>query len=267
MPFVTFKMEGCRASQPSDQEEDALSLSDLPVVNHVNSSTCCDNSADGVGYSRSSSSSCHGCDDDLFEFFSADFDTSSNGVDDKDIVFCGKVIPQRKPSLSDDEADGILQSKSRNDKLSDSSEYRKKKKSWFPKYFRKALSLSQSRTKFENEKNENVISNRKANSQKISGVKSLRKVEICPKFPIISSRWYWLRLGSIKVRSEMELDEIRSRQSRQIPKALFQRSGDDSDREIKKMLERNRSGAIGSSNCRAHRAIAVVRVISCTSTI
>ncbi|GAB4836492.1 hypothetical protein Ancab_001404 [Ancistrocladus abbreviatus] len=245
---VISKMRDSKVSRQLEQEEDALSFSNL----HTNSPAYRDSSVSEDLHSRSSFSSCHHYDndenDDLFEFFNADFTASSLEVDNRDIIFCGKTIPLRKPLLSSDQAaDGMPQSKNSNHKSSQTSP--DMKKHCFLNYWRRSLSLSRTKTDDEN--------HTKANWARDSSKKSLPKMENYRKLTPNSSRWYWLRLGSMKVRSKMDLDEIRSRQSRQTPKAL----------EMKRQPDRNRSGAIGYSSCRPHPLITVVRAISCISSI
>ncbi|GAB2276715.1 hypothetical protein Dimus_011431 [Dionaea muscipula] len=130
-----------------------------------------------------------------------------------------------------------------------------------------------------------VIKKSPASSPKINGIRSWTrqrsfneirsKMESYRKLSSKSrSRWHWLILGSMRLPGEMELDDIKSRQSRsrKNPRVTqgHRRGGDDHEitRKNKAELERGRPASpskdfsAGNGGCR-RRGIAMVKVIGC----
>ncbi|GMG99386.1 hypothetical protein Nepgr_001226 [Nepenthes gracilis] len=233
-------------SKELDEAEETISLSDLPISH--------DSSTGGENF-PTRSFSLHGSGDDLFEFFRTDFKYEESD----DIIFCGKVITRGKSKI--DQIPQVTDSGSNSQRRSVQPGFL----NWLP------LSFTRVRSALEN------VSNCKTSHwRRISSSKSPPKMEYCRKFARStksSGRWYGYMFGSMRPPSEMELDDIKSRQKRQNPKASFRLCDGDGERKDTK-LERSRSGgghglrgANGSSGCRGHRGIAVVRAISCIPSI
>ncbi|XP_030548890.1 uncharacterized protein LOC115754101 [Rhodamnia argentea] len=201
--------------EEDEENEEALSLCDLPIYS---SSAGWDDEFADAGKRRSSAA-----DQDFFEFSSEDFSNSFTYPSDNKIVFCGKIIPYRLPP------DQTQKPQSKNQDRNKP----KKKRGFF--LFRWGSLLS------------NKSRNSCSRPGRMSSSKSLplelekykcgygympnkcvdeydfAKVKILT--PPLKSRWYLFLFGLKRLPAEMELTDIRTRQSRKTPSTMF-RSGD-----------------------------------------
>lgn len=232
--------------EEDDENEEALSLCDLPIYGN---SAGWDDEFPDAGKRRSSAA-----DEDFFEFSSEDFSNSFAYPSDNKIVFCGKIIPYRLPP---DETQKP-QNKNHDRKKP------KKKRGFF--LFRWG----------------SLFSNKSRNSRswpgRISSSKSLplelekykcghgympnkcvdeydfAKVKILT--PPLKSRWYLFMFGLNRLPAEMELTDIRTRQSRKTPSTMF-RSGDG------EVVKRGRRSAENGPWSSRHALRAVKKTMGC----
>lgn len=229
--------------EEDEENEEALSLCDLPM--YSNSAGWDDELAEAGKSQRSA------VDQDFFEFSSEVFSNSFAYPSDNKIVFCGKIIPYRLPP------DQTQKPQSKNH----GQDKPKKKKGSF--LFRwRSLFSNKSRTsrnscswpgqvssseslplEFEKYKcGYGYVQNKCVDEYDFSKVKILT--------PPLKSRWYLFMFGLKRLSAEMELTDIRTRQSRKTPSTMF-RSGDG---EVVKRGRRSAENGPRSSR-RAIRAV------------
>lgn len=213
------------------EEEETLSLCDLPIR------------SDPSQWDAESSSLDDENNDGFFEFFSEDFTASTYPSSGKDIIFCGKLIPYKElspPRLSDDchhhhqKAHQNLETKKNNKrKVSIKKGFRLWKSYSFRKLVRpfsssNSIKGSKDGGNMRNSKPQHVA---KANSENYNKRKSstgdhhhqpvsVGKVSVLST-PTKSSRWYLYMFGMARLPTEMELRDIKNRQSRRTPSMLF----------------------------------------------
>ncbi|XP_061347019.1 uncharacterized protein LOC133292612 [Gastrolobium bilobum] len=174
------------------EEEETLSLSDLPIHSDSNSGQRGDFSKeDGKNSAGSYNKEDNGDDDDFFEFFSEEFTTSSTHATAENIIFCGKLIPFKDhPHVHN-----------RGKSLSDIQE---------------AVTISThdgggSFKKGQEAKGSKSFACDYTSIGKVSLMRSTTK-----------SRWFLFMFGMSKLSTtEMELRDIRNRQSRRVPATMF----------------------------------------------
>lgn len=218
--------------QDSYEEEETLSLCDLPICN------------DSSQRDAESSSLDDEDNDGFFEFFSEDFTASTYPSSGKDIIFCGKLIPYKElspPRLSEDrhhhhqKAHQNLKTKNNNKrKVPIKKGFRLWKSYSFLKLVRpfsssNSIKGSKDGGNMRNSKPQHVA---KANSRNYNKRKSctsdlhhhqpvsVGKVSVLST-PTKSSRWYLYMFGIARLPTEMELGDIKNRQSRRTPSMLF----------------------------------------------
>ena len=204
-----------------DEAEETLSFCDLAIQ----SSAVADEweNLSKLDQSSSSSASASSDDQDLFEFFSEDWSTSStHPLHHQNIVFCGKIIPFREP---DCKREGINR-----------QEKPKKRglfirwKSWKSNLFGSKESGKKRQTKpnrsyARRSKSSPLPASRMCGCKAAQGGErygfSVRRVSILAS--PAKSRWHLLMFGLVRLpAAEMELGDIRSRQNRRpSPAALF----------------------------------------------
>ncbi|KAI3426692.1 uncharacterized protein J3R85_009751 [Psidium guajava] len=233
-------------SEEDVESEEALSLCDLPI--YSNSAGWDDEFAD-AGKRRSSAEEL-----DFFEFSSEDLSSSFAYPSDNKIVFCGKIIPYRlppdqapKPQNKNHDRNkpkkkrgfflfrwgSLLSSKSRNGRSS-------------PWRISSSRSLPMELEKYEC--GHGYMRNKGVDEYDFGKVKILT--------PRLKSRWYLLMFGLKKLPAEMELADIRTRQSRKTPSTMF-RSGDG---EVVKGGRTNAENGPWSSR---HELRAVKKIMGC----
>ena len=185
------------------------SFCDLPIYS--------DSSAEWENFSKEdqslSSSSLSSSDQDSFEFFSQDWTNAGTNCPVKSIVFCGKLIPFKEPV-----SDTPKNLKTNRHQKNPNRGFFK----WNLKFFsrRKTTKSSSVKGYFTNK------SNRPTKSRQVSSLKYgffVRKVSILTS--PVKPRWQVMMFGLARFpAAQMEMREIRSRQNRQSPSALFRLS-------------------------------------------
>ncbi|CAJ1976784.1 unnamed protein product [Sphenostylis stenocarpa] len=174
---------------PYEEEEETLSLCDLPIYSgSINSAKW-----DG-DFSKEDEKSFGDDDDNLFEFFSEEFTTSSKSAVAENIIFCGKLIPFKDIPPRVDESHSTARG---NVQKGIAKRGLKGSKSFACDY---------------------------TSMGKVSLVRSTTK-----------SRWFLFMFGMSKLSSttEMELRDIKSRQSRREPAAMFPATEDGEEDAVK----------------------------------
>ncbi|KAJ6690408.1 hypothetical protein OIU85_006650 [Salix viminalis] len=192
--------------QDFDDAEETLSLCDLPL--NVDAS-------DWDDFSKEDQSLGSCFDQDFFEFFSEDFTASTHPKDE--IIFCGKLITCKGETVAE---------KTQN--LESTKKARNTKKSfifpWKPSSFNKSsrtTSSKQLQEKSGKTLQEHLSENHGFATRKCDDKYgfSMKKVSILatPMKP----RWYFLAFGVGRLPMEMELSDIKMRQSRKRPSTMF----------------------------------------------
>ncbi|XAR72108.1 hypothetical protein NMG60_11018627 [Bertholletia excelsa] len=209
------------AEYEEDEAEETLSFCDLPIY-----SDSAHWKKEDQSFSSSSSSS---SDQDYFEFFSGEWSTSSTAVSDS-IIFCGKVIPFRQPKSPQK-----LEKKSRElEKPRQRGGFFRWKLNWLVR-----KRSSRRSKKKEIRRATSLPAPEKCGYKEIGRATSLPASEKCGhkagkggerygfsvrRLSIFASatksRWH-LMFGLTRLPVEMELKDIRSRQSRRNPVAMF----------------------------------------------
>ncbi|CAL5343412.1 unnamed protein product [Camellia sinensis] len=190
-----------------EAEEEALSLCDLPIYGS--------DDADWENFSKEdqslSSSSSSSSDQDLFEFFSENWSSNSNSSNypvDENIVFCGKLILSKEP-VSINTTNELERNKEENEKP--------QKKGWLSRKKRSSKSVSL------------PVSYKYGHRAEKSGGNygfPVQRVSTMVAVPAKKLRWNLMMFGLARSPSvEMELSDIRSRQSRQSKPAMFEQRG------------------------------------------
>ncbi|GFZ14898.1 hypothetical protein Acr_24g0010880 [Actinidia rufa] len=226
-----------------DETEETLSFCDLPIYS--------DDSGEWENFSKEdqslSSSSLSSSDQDLFEFFSPDWTNSSTKNPLPNIVFCGKLIPFKEP-ISDTH------------KNPETNKQQKPKNRGFFRWNLKFFSKREA-TKPSSTKGYSTNKSNKTKSRHVSGSKhgfSVRRVSILSS--PVKPRWQHMMFGLARFPAgEMELREMRSRQSRQSPSALFRLNsgGGQKVHRVQGLLGLIRS--LGCGGRHQHHVNAVVR--------
>ncbi|KAF5742887.1 hypothetical protein HS088_TW09G00949 [Tripterygium wilfordii] len=183
--------------QEQEEAEEALSLRDLPLDDDNNNNFEFQNHFNGNHNPRSSS--------DLFEFFN---DFSVDMCPAEEIIFCGKLLPRKdhyyhsipKPIKQDRKRANFT--RKRSESLSDIQG------------FTTPRSIS---TKARLMRNSRSLDYRKDKEMMERSSSSAKKAVPKP------ARWYYvfMMFGMAKIPMEMELTDIKNRQSRQNPPALL----------------------------------------------
>ncbi|KAJ6986930.1 hypothetical protein NC653_020231 [Populus alba x Populus x berolinensis] len=221
--------------QDFDDAAETLSLCDLPLNGYA---------SNWDGFSREDQSLGSSFDQDFFEFFSEDF-TASNIYPKDEIIFCGKLITCKGEAVA--EKTQILEStkKAKNTKKSFIFPW---KSSSFNKS--RATSSKQLQEKSDKTLQEPLSENHGFATRKYDDRYdfSMKKVSILatPTKP----RWYFLAFGVGKLPMEMELSDIKMRQSKKSPSRMIQ---------SEKVIETS------SGNKRGQGSWSLLRVLGCNS--
>lgn len=196
-------------------------------------------------------------DDDYFEFFSEELkmSTTASYYQPENIIFCGKVIPYRPPNESETRTP--------------SKNVVKEKKQRMRGFFRWKWSFMNSSHKPRKDDDDDddeakvkqPCTKQKCSTRERSKVQGFPVQKMSPMFASAAkSRWYLYLLGISRFRSEMELRDIKNRQSRRSPSfPLFRLESSNDDHK-----KRERKGAwvlLRALSCKGdhHQANAVLQ--------
>ncbi|KDP25738.1 hypothetical protein JCGZ_23959 [Jatropha curcas] len=182
-----------------DENDETLSLSDLPLNNNSSS----DYWVNDVANEDQESSS---FDQEMFEFFSAKEDFSAASSPKDNIIFCGKLIPYKGERE---------QERSSCQNISDELKERKKSSIFSWKSFSLNRSKSTSALKIQQEQEKTYRTCKtfpEASSEKKHDF-PVKKVPALFSSPS-KSRWYLLAFGIGRYPMEMELNDIKTRQNK-----------------------------------------------------
>ncbi|XP_024927466.2 uncharacterized protein LOC107413646 [Ziziphus jujuba] len=263
-----------------EEEEEALSLCDLPI--HDDSFKWEDESFSKLDHERSPSFG----KDDFFEFFSEDF-TASTYPSGKDIIFCGKLIPYKEPPLLPDHHHHHQQQQTQNHHhhrhhhhQTSNKRIKNKGFQWKSYSFRKLVIKFSSKDSKNGEnyncsKPKKVLKNSKTlplpnnkSSNKNFVYKTSKSDLSLGKVSVLSSpaksRWHLFMFGIARLPTEMELRDIKTRQSRRSPSATmfssFEESrGDHHEETVKEKVVRGKRRGKG--------LWALIRALGCTSSL
>ncbi|KAK9913283.1 hypothetical protein M0R45_037105 [Rubus argutus] len=246
------------------EAEETLSLCDLPTHS---------DSAQWDDFSKEYQSSSFDKDEDnFFEFFSEEFTASTYPSSNKDIIFCGKLIPYNK------EAPQVIAAAEK--KTQKNSEVSNKKAGCSIKKWR----LFRWR-RFKGSKHKIVATPNQAKSTSTTtktisfpASKSYKRCDLSlGKVSILSSnrsksKWYLFMFGMTKFPTEMELRDIKSRQCRRSPSTMFgsnnSEAGDEVTGKGNKGISNNSSrtkglwGLLRNLGCSSQQPNAVVKAAS-----
>ncbi|XP_059669169.1 uncharacterized protein LOC132314310 [Cornus florida] len=202
--------------QDLDEAEETLSLCDLPIYRDASESE---------NFFKEYQSSSWSSDQDYFEFFSEEWSTPTTTYPpDNNIIFCGKLIPYKQPVSIDTH------------KLESTNHKNPKRRGLFRW---KSESLNKAKTSARGtkgpckQKKVSKLLYVSSPSKSLSsspvlekytrgsgryGV-SVRKVSVVA--PPAKYRWYLFMFGLARFPTKMELGDMRNRQSRRGPSALF----------------------------------------------
>ncbi|XP_050386197.1 uncharacterized protein LOC126802595 [Argentina anserina] len=234
------------------EAEETLSLCDLPIYS---------DSAHRNEFSKEYQSSSFDRDEDnFFEFFSEEFTASTYASENKDIIFCGKkLIPYIK------EVPHVAEEKKTIKKNTKTSNKSSTKKWGLFRWRRFRRSKSKVVTKYSKP---SQVKDRRSNSISVPTSKSCKcdpsqwKVSVLPGNRS-KSKWHLFLFGITKFPTEMELRDIRSRQSRRNPSTMFGIKCEASDEIMGKSTKEISSNT--SSVSRAKGLWGLLRVMGCSS--
>ncbi|KAM2999061.1 hypothetical protein FF2_040645 [Malus domestica] len=248
------KVEQFQDQDPYEAEE-TLSLCDLPT--HSDSAHWEDFSKDY----QSSSFDRYEDDDNLFEFVSEEFTSSTYPEQKDDIIFCGKLIPYNKeaPNFAAEKCHQKTQKIKRQETGNKTKSFSFSKKkgffwSWRSCSFGKITKPSNT-AKTSKPKNPRSASYRKCEVNKVSILSSTPS----------RSKWYLLMFQMARFPTEMELRDIKNRQSRRMPSTMFRSFDEGSDEKGNKGRNDSKSRAKGlwrllrAVGCSSPHADAVVK--------
>lgn len=204
---------------PHDAEaEETLSLCDLPIYS--------DESNRDDYYKQDYSASFDNDGDNFFEFSSDDFSVSNSAYSGSDnIIFCGKLIPYKQPS--DSQNTGRIAS----DKISAKNCQFRTKSHSFNNKKPSAIDARGARTRggkcFDSfsislPKNPEYIERKR--SRKLDKYDFPAERAMILESSTTKSRWFLFLFGSARFPKEMELSDMRTRQRRSSPPTMFRPS-------------------------------------------
>lgn len=192
----------------ADELDDTLSLCDLPLYGDQSVEEWEEDLSAGSHGSTSISSSSD--DHDYFEFFSHELVPSTACFPPENIIFCGKIIPYKKPDAS-----ASVPSKEVESQQPTSI---KKKRGW--SMFRWRLSSKTGSSKsstLKQKKDHQQQTSKKTYNTKKQGKGydlPLHKMSVLTSSSSGKARWYLYLTGISRFSSGVELRDIKSRQSR-----------------------------------------------------
>nr|XP_011469678.1 PREDICTED: uncharacterized protein LOC101301053 [Fragaria vesca subsp. vesca] len=235
------------------EAEETLSLCDLPTYS---------DSANWNDFSKDYQSSSFDRDEDnFFEFFSEEFTASTYSTGNKDIIFCGKLIPYNKeaPYVAAAEKKTQKNQEPGNKNLNSST------KKWSLFRWRR-LRGSKHKVVTRPSQCKEARSASATNTISFPASKSHRRCDVpLGKVSILSSnrsksKWYLFMFGMARFPTEMELRDIKSRQSRRSPSTMFGANSEASD----ELMGKGNKEISDSSN-RAKGLWGLLRAIGCRS--
>lgn len=211
--------EECTELQDSFEAEETLSLCDLPI--HNDSFKWEEDFSGKFEQSYSLDE-----DNNMFEFFSEDF-TASTYPSRKELIFCGKLFPYKAELPAPEKTQNFKIDK----KQSRSSTRTKKRLRFHWKYFslnKLVKHYSPYSVKESNNKSSEseALPNSKNNTKKCAAFSVENKVSLLAS--PTKSRWHLFMFGIGKLPTEMELKNIKLRQSKRFPSPMFSSSFDSS---------------------------------------
>ncbi|VVA12289.1 PREDICTED: CCACVL1_23607 [Prunus dulcis] len=213
------KTEQFQDQDPYEAEE-TLSLCDLPT--HSDSAHWDDCSKEYQ------SSSFDNDEDNFFEFFSEEFTASTYPSSGKDIIFCGKLIPCK-------EAPKSFEAEKTHHQDKEIGSTKRIRKGFFRSW--RSCSFHKTSKSFNSKISKPALQGKDPRSMNtclsFPTSKSYRKCELS-KVSILSStpsksKWYLFMFGMARFPTEMELRDIRTRQSRRSPSTMFRSFDEGSD--------------------------------------
>ncbi|KAM5556104.1 hypothetical protein ABKV19_023804 [Rosa sericea] len=243
------------------EAEETLSLCDLPTHS---------DSAHWDDFSKQYQSSSFDRDEDnFFEFFSEEFTASTYASENKDIIFCGKkLIPYSK------EAPHVAAEKKTTQKSTETSNKSSTKKWGLFRWRRFRRSKPKVVTKYCKP---SQVKDGRSNTISFPTSKSYKRCDPSLwKVSVLSSnrsksKWHLFMFGITKFPTEMELRDIKSRQSRRNPSTMFgancEASNEITGKGNKEISSNNSRSSSNSSNSssRAKGLWGLLRVIGCSS--
>lgn len=217
--------------QDFDDAEETLSLCDLPL----NSSA-----SDWNYYSKEDHSSSF--DQDFFEFCSENFTASTYPTDN--IIFCGKLIPYKGATVAEKSQDLDITTKPKNTKKSSIFP-------WRSQSCKKSTTTSKHALPVPLSENNGYATRKFTNKDDFSTKKA--SLLVSP----MKSRWYLFAFGMARFPVEMELRDIKMRQSKKSPaNKLRQETGKEMSNGRR---EKGLWGLLRFLGCKSHHAHAMVK--------
>ncbi|CAL1374333.1 unnamed protein product [Linum trigynum] len=248
-----------------EEEEETLSLRDLPLTTASTSSSRSIAWNDEQG-DRDRDRDHHDYDQDVFEFFSGDFNPSSSTTshdeakeEKESIIFCGKIIPHRKPDHQGN-----------NNNSSNNPE----ETSFKEGVFDSKNSFNRRRSSSHNEPRPAEYYSNRQQVKRLWSLPLSFSPRPSPQLPsaaarvpsTMKSRWYVLAFGAGKVPVKMELNDMKFRQSKKMSSST--KSDDDgrNNQEVaKKVVDRSRNkkgswpGLLGVLGCSGEQGSSMVK--------
>ncbi|XP_047321164.1 uncharacterized protein LOC124925239 [Impatiens glandulifera] len=266
--------------EEEEDEDDALSLSDLPMmsndplIDEVNPSTC-----RKILPRRSSSEPA-----DFFEFLHTEDSNSTMMSHAEDIFFCGKLVPfdpyHEHDHLKKRQSFYRRRSESLPDPIINKPRVRggvrtteiRTEEEVIPLIRRKKLRRNFSSLSSSEKSSSLIIRSNNSSTKSKSSVKSeistRSSINSSTSKPITTtSRWLFLIFGFVKPLPEMELSDIKSRQVRRGPTSIFPHFVDGKRKRAAEGKRRSSSssswGLLSVLSCRNHASVAVTTPFGC----
>lgn len=205
------------------ETEETLSLCDLPI--HSDSFKWEDDFSNKFDGRYSSDE-----DNNVFEFFSEDF-TASTYPSGKEVIFCGKYIPYKAELPTGLE-------KTQNFKIPHKQNPTKKNSrfQWKSLSFKRLLKQNSSKSVKQSNNKYSSKPQGVRDSKMFGTFSGENKVSLSASST--KSRWYLFLFGMGKFPIEMELTDIKSRQSKRFPSPMFSSSYDDNSNNTERRSDK-----------------------------
>ncbi|CAI0411672.1 unnamed protein product [Linum tenue] len=257
-------------SEEEEEEEETLSLRDIPLTTASTSSSRSIAWNDEQGDRDRDH---HDYDQDVFEFFSGDFNPSSSTTshdeakeEKESIIFCGKIIPHRKPHQGNN---------NNNNNNNNNSSNNTEETSFKEGVFDSKNSFNRRRSSSHNEPRPAEYYSNRQQVKRLWSLPLSFSPRPSPPLPsaaaarvpsTMKSRWYVLAFGAGKVPVKMELNDMKFRQSKKMSSST--KSDDDgrNNQEVaKKVVDRSRNkkgswpGLLGVLGCSGEQGSSMVK--------
>ncbi|KAF9613889.1 hypothetical protein IFM89_012437 [Coptis chinensis] len=258
------KQKGDHEFQEDSEADEALSFCDLPLSGEY----CVDNSDSKQNHDLQTSR-----DQELFEFFNAVSTGTLSSAED--IVFCGKVFPYRSPPLSnitnkttqciEDQRLDIPRKSFLHRKSGSLNDVQRSQSSTKERLTRSTKSLDYGKLHRNSSSKLTRTDSLVQSDERISSGTCFGKCKFSEqRTPSARPRRRVLMFGLVKAPTEMELKDIRNRQSRRMPSPLFPAFDGEETVSVKRVGGKGTWRLLRVLSCKGEANGVITASLSCT---